>query len=336
MPANLKKALVTGGNGLLGSNIVRELAGRGYNPVLLLRKGCNRLALRDVKYEVIEGELHSRSDLEMAIKECSYVIHCAAKTGQKGKLKEYISVNTEPVKVLVALCKKYTVKRFIYISTANCFTNGSIVHPGTESSEFMPWLKKSGYAYSKYLAQEFLLNEFRTCNFPAVILAPTFLIGPGDAKMSSGQLLLHGIKNRIIFYPPGGKSFVDAEYAARASVNALKQGRNGECYLLSGENLSYKQFLKIVKLNYNPRALLIKLPYCIIKLIMQFCDAIQWLFKTNTILNTTNWRLLSLNNYFSNNKAKEELKMNDTNIKDAINKSYTWFVEHNYIPNGNR
>ncbi len=332
----LKKVLVTGGNGLLGSNIVRELVSRGYTPVLLLRKGCNRLALKHVKYEVIEGELQNLSDLEKAIKGCSYVIHCAAKTGQKGKLKDFISVNTEPVKVLVSLSKKYTVKRFIYISTANCFTNGSIVHPGTESSEFMPWLKKSGYAYSKYLAQEFLLNEFRTCNFPVVILAPTFLIGPGDAKMSSGQLLLHGTKNQVIFYPPGGKSFVNAEYAAKASVNALKHGRNGECYLLSGENLSYKQFFKIVKLNYNPRALLIKLPNCIIKLVLLFCDAIQWLFKTDIILNTTNWRLLSLNNYFSNNKAKEELKMKDTNIKDIINISYTWFVEHNYTPNGNK
>ncbi len=333
---DLKKVLVTGGNGLLGSNIVRELVARGYSPVLLLRKGCNRLALRGIKFDIIEGELQNSSDLEEAIKKCNYVIHCAAKTGQKGELKDYIPVNTEPVKVLAALCQKYAIKKFIYISTANCFTNGNIEEPGTESSEFMPWLKKSGYAYSKYLAQKFLLNEFRANNFPLVILAPTYLIGPGDAKISSGKLLLYGINKRIIFYPPGGKSFVDVEYAAEASVNALEYGKNGHCYLLSGENLTYKEYFNIVKHNYNPQAILFKLPNCIIKPIAFIFYAIQSLFKTDIILNKINWKLISLDNYFSNQKAKKELKMKDTNTKNALHKSYIWFAEYNYIQNGNR
>ncbi len=331
-----KKVLVTGGNGLLGSNIVRELVNKGYSPLLLLRRGCNCQALRGLKYDIVEGELQNYADLEKAVKECNYIIHCAAKTGQKGELIDYLAVNTEPVKILAFLCKKYSVKRFIYISTANCFTNGSIQHPGTESSGFMPWLKKSGYAYSKFLAQEFLLKEFRTNNFPVVVLAPTFLIGAGDAKISSGQLLLHGIKNRIIFYPPGGKSFVDAEYAARATVNALEYGRNGECYLISGENLSYKAFFTIVKQNYNPKVILIKLPHWLIKPVALGCDLVQWLFNTEIILNRTNWRLLSLNNYFSNQKAKKELKMKDSNTEQALHKTYKWFVENKYISNGNK
>lgn len=330
------KVLVTGGNGLLGSNIVRELVNKGYSPLLLLRRGCNCQALQGVKYDTVEGDLQNYSDLEKAVKECSYVIHCAAKTGQNGELIDYLAVNTEPVKVLAALCKKYSVKRFIYISTANCFTNGSIKSPGTEALGFMPWLKKSGYAYSKFLAQEFLLKEFRTNNFPVVVLAPTFIIGSGDAKILSGQLLLHGIKKRVIFYPPGGKSFVDAEYAARATVNALEYGRNGECYLISGENLSYKAFFTIVKQSYNPRVILIKLPHWMIKPVASGCDLVQWLFNTEIILNRTNWRLLSLNNYFSNQKAKKELKLKDTNTKEALHKMYKWFAAYNYISNGNK
>ncbi len=333
---DLERVLVTGGNGFLGANIVRELVSRGCHPVLLLRKESNRLALQHVEYEVIEGELHNLRDLDRAIEGCRYVIHCAAKTGQKGALEDYKSVNTEPVRLFVPLCKKYAVKRFLYISTANCFTNGNIEHPGTEVSGFMPWLRKSGYAYSKYLAQEFLLNEFHVNGFPVIILAPTFLIGPGDAKRSSGKLFLHGINGRVIFYPPGGKSFVDVEHAANATVNALTDGKTGNCYLLAGENLSYRQFFMFIKRNYNPHAVLIKIPNCAIQPITVIAEIIQRLFKRSIILNKTNWRLLSLDNYFSNRKAKNELNMKDTNIQDAMGKSYTWFLKYNYIRNKHR
>ena len=76
------KVLVTGANGLLGSNIVDELIKRGYPAVALVRKNSNRLALAGLHCEIFEGEVTRFSDLEKAISGCSYVIHCAASTKQ--------------------------------------------------------------------------------------------------------------------------------------------------------------------------------------------------------------------------------------------------------------
>ncbi|NOX45523.1 MAG: NAD-dependent epimerase/dehydratase family protein, partial [Chlorobi bacterium] len=218
----MEKVLVTGANGLLGANIVRQLSAKGYLVRAMLRKGSDKLSLKGAKFELFEGEITRPGDVAKAVSGCGYIIHSAARTSQSPtKPEAFVKINIEATSNLIESCKRFKVKRFVFVSTANCFTNGTINQPGNESSGFMPWLKKSGYAYSKFLAQENVLREVKENSFPAIVVNPTFMIGPHDSKPSSGKLLLYGHKNRIVFYPPGGKSFVDVELAAKSICNAL-------------------------------------------------------------------------------------------------------------------
>jgi hypothetical protein len=74
---------------------------------------------------------------------------------------------------------------------------------------------------------------------------PTFIIGGYDTKPSSGKLILLGYKKHLMVIPRGGKNFVPAVDVASAACNALTQGRNGERYLIAGENMSFKRFYKL-------------------------------------------------------------------------------------------
>jgi len=328
---NMGKILITGGNGLLGSNIVHQLNKANYEVVLLLRKNSNRMALKGMNFKVIEGDLSKKDDIELAIRGCDFVIHSAANTAQNGKLQDFEKINIQATKNLVNLSKQYNVKRFVFISTANCFTNGSIDKPGNEESGFMPWLEKSFYAKTKYRAQEIVLKEAKINQFPVVVLAPTFLIGERDAKISSGKLIMHALKKKWVFYPPGGKSFIDAEYAANAIVNALNNGKIGESYLLAGENISNKRFFQIIKDKYKNDIIPIKIPEVILKIIGQVGSLIENVFNISLPVNNTNMRLLSLNNYFSGEKAQQELELKPTNIEDALNKAINWFKINKYV-----
>jgi dihydroflavonol-4-reductase len=325
------KVLLTGANGLLGSNIANQLVLKGYRVVALVRKGSNLTALEGIDCEIAEGQMTDLNDVENAIKDCAYVIHCAAKTDQTGDLKKFEQPNITTTRLLIDLSLKHQIKRFVFVSTANCFTNGSINDPGDENSHFMPWLKKSGYAYSKFLAQEMVLKAFRDSGFPALVVAPTFMVGPRDAKISSGKLLMHGLKNRIVFYPPGGKSFIDAEYAAEATVNALTMGREGECYLLAGENLTYRQFFKMVKRFSSRKMILIPLPRPLLRAIAAIFSLVQRIFRLSLPFNLTNQRLLCLDNYFSNKKAVTELELKQTSTETSILKAKTWFENKKYL-----
>ena len=319
-----KKVLVTGANGLLGANITEQLAAKGFNVIAMVRKGCNMKGLHGLVYNLFEGDITDSEDLGKAISQVDYVVHCAAKTVQNGKFPEYEATNIFSTQLIIEACKKYHVKRLVFVSSANCFTNGTLDEPGNEESDFMPWLKQSGYAFSKYIAQTLILNEAKQNSLNAVVVAPTFITGARDTGKSSGKLLKYAIKNQIIFYPPGGKSFVDAGFAAEAIVTALTKGESGNCYLLAGENLTYKEFFKkVTKLNGTGK-LLIPIPKFILILIASMSESIEQIFHISLPLSKVNQKLLCLNNYFSSKKAVQEIGLKKTNIDDSIVKAISW------------
>lgn len=325
------KVLVTGANGLLGSNVADQLTKQGYDVVAVVRKNSNILALKEIKCKIVECDITQRAEVQKAIEGCDYVVHCAANTQQSPtNLEAYKNINIGSTLDLIQLSKLHKIKRFVFVSTANCFTNGTVQNPGDESKGFMPWLKKSGYAYSKYLAQQMVLEEVEKSNFPAIVVAPTFIIGPRDAKVSSGKLILHVLKRKVVFYPPGGKSIVDVEFAAEAIANSLKIGNSGECYLLSGENLTYKQIFKTIKKHTNDNTLFIKIPRWILILIAHIASIFEYVFSISLSLNRTNQRLLCLDNYFTNRKAMEQLNLKQTHSALAIEKAILWYNKNGY------
>lgn len=318
--------LVTGANGLLGSNTIEALLKDGYEVVAFVRKNANLVALSGLNCTIFKGDISNSKDLQQALKGCEFVIHSAARTEQfPSNLAAYQTINIDSTQLLVECCKLHSIKRLIYVSTANCFTNGTLLKPGNENSQFMPWLEKSGYAYSKYLAQEFILNEVKTNQFPAIVVAPTFLLGARDSKPSSGQLVLHGLKKRIVFYPPGGKSFIDASLAAQAIVNALAKGKNGECYLLAGENVSYKDFFKHVRKVSRKKQILIGIPRWLISVTGYLFSAFENILRISLPFNRTTQKLLCLPNYFSHRKATKELDLHHTKIDDTLRNTIDWF-----------
>ncbi len=325
----MEKVLVTGANGLLGANLVRQFLEDGYFVKSMLRKGADRSAIEEVDCEFFEGEITRRDDVFEAVMDCDYIIHAAAQTSQyPSELEAYKETNIEATQLLVEAAKHFQIKRFVFISTANCFTNGSREHPGKESSGFMPWLKASGYAYSKYLAQQNIIREVKENSFPAIIVNPTFLVGAYDTKPSSGKLLLYASENRILFYPPGGKSFVDAENASKAICNALTKGKSGECYLIAGENLSYKDFFKKVGELTGKKKILIPIPKFLLMFVGHVIGILQSYFSLPLPLNVVNARLLGLGNYFSNHKAQQELALKNININQSIKLALNWFDEN--------
>ena len=328
----MKKVLVTGANGLLGANIVRQLGTAGYLAKAMVRKGSNTLSLEGANYELFEGAITSEKDVYEAVSACDYVIHSAASTAQTpSNVEAFRKTNIDATRLIMEACKHFNIERFIFVSTANCFTNGSIENPGDETSGFMPWLKGSGYAYSKYLAQQEVLENVKKHAFPAIVVSPTFMLGPHDSKPSSGKLLLYGYNKKIVFYPPGGKSFVDVEFAAKAICNALTKGRVGETYLLAGNNMTYKDFFKLVEKQTGKRKILIQIPGKVLTTLGSSVGFFGKVFGLSLPLNTVNARLLSLDNYFSNKKAVSELGLEETDVDAAVASAIDWFKQNTLL-----
>ena len=328
----MKKILVTGANGLLGANIVRQLNNLGYLPKAMTRRSSNKLSLRGTRYELFEGDITNEKDVFEAVSDCDYVIHSAARTTPSpSNLEAYRASNITATKILIKASGYYKIKRFIFVSTANCFTNGTLKNPGNERGGFMPWLKDSGYAYSKFLAQEEVLMHVKKHAFPAIVVNPTFMIGANDSKPSSGKLLLYGYNKKIVFYPIGGKNFVNVEYVADAICRALTNGELGEAYLLAGKNMSYRDFFVQIARQTGKRKILIPIPSVFLMAIGRFSDILENLFSLSLPLSSVNAKLLNLDNYFTNKKAVLDLSMKNTEIEIAVKDALNWFKKNGYL-----
>jgi dihydroflavonol-4-reductase len=322
------KVLVTGANGLLGSHVVRELLKREYPVRVLVRLQSNLMALNGLKVEYFYGSITDSEDVQKAVKGCTHVIHSAARAVHSpSQLDAYREVNIESTGYVIDACIKESIQRLVYVSTANCIGNGTKANPGTEERPFVPWFRGSGYACSKLLAQQMVLAGVESGSIDAVVVNPTFIIGSFPGTSGTSKLLSFVLFKKVAFYPFGGKNFVDADAAAAGTVSAIEKGRKGECYLIAGENHTYREFLKLVAKEAGHHVILLPVPVVLLKLAGMAGSFIERIFKIPVLLTYVNARMLCSENYYSPEKAIRELNMPLISTVEAVRKALPSFIE---------
>lgn len=331
MKQKMKKVLITGANGFLGSNVARELFRKGYEVKLMIRPSADVSVIEDIPSEVFYGDISEEAEVMKAMEGCNFVVHTASITEQWAvTFREYERVNVTGTKNVVKACLAHQVERLIHVSTANTIGPGNKNRPGTELNSFTLLNVNSGYISSKYIAQQYILEQVEKAKLPAIIINPTFMIGPYDAKPSSGKLILHGMNKRVVFYPPGGKNFVHINDVCTGIISALEMGKIGDCYLMAGENLTYKEFFSLLNKVSGQRSKLIRIPEFVLK-IAGIIGTLSGIFSpVSRKLNYSSAYMLCLYNYYSGNKSERELLLKYTPIENAIDNALKWFRENDY------
>lgn len=327
----MNKVLITGGNGFLGANVARELYRKGYDLKLMVRPSADIAIISDIPCELFYGDIANEKDVFEAVKDCDYVIHTASITAQWGlSFKSYEQINVKGTIHVVNACLKYNIKRMIHISTANAIGHGNKLKPASELNSFNLSHLNSGYISSKYIAQQYVLEQVVNRQLQAVIVNPTFMIGEGDIKPSSGKLILYGINKRFVFYPPGGKNFVNIADVCSGIVKAIEIGKTGDCYLIAGENMSYKDFFKLLNKVSGQQPIMIRIPRLILKISGIIGTLLSVFSKTSVKLNYSSAYMLCLYNYYSGRKSERELQLRYTPVEKALSKALIWFKANNY------
>lgn len=321
----MKKILVTGANGLLATNTIHALIAAGYRVKGLLRKTGSYRGVRHPLLELEEGDFTSEDAIGKAITGCDAVIHCAACTGQSAGKEEYHKVNVKGTETLLRTAADNGIRRVVYISSANLFAYGSKDNPGDETSEAIPPLSLSEYAISKIEAQKVV--ESYTGKIEIITLCPTFMIGPYDSKPSSGRIIMMGYRKPFIFYPPGGKNFVPVQDVASAAVAALDRGIPGEAYILSGENLTYKEFYRLLAERTGGRGIMVKAPEFLLSAAGKTGDFLARHLGIRTEISSVNMKILCTGNYFRCDKAATALGFRCRPVSEAIDEAVCWFIQ---------
>jgi len=326
------KVFVTGADGMLGSNICQQLINQGYHVKAMVLPSRNKSVLNEMALEIVKGNILDIHFLEQQMKHCDFVIHTAALTHVwPRRSKTVMQVNYEGTKNVMKIAGKLKLKRMVHIGTASSFGNGSKEKPGNETSQYNLGRYGLDYIESKYLSQKLLLKNYIDHGFPVIILNPTYMIGPYDSGPSSGKMIIELLKDSLPGYCNGGKNFVCAADVATATVNALSIGKLGECYIVGNENLNYKEFFNKVCKLYNKKFQLVKVPTILVQTLGLYNSIVARIFNKKPTLSYTMTRLANVGQYYSSQKALDELNLPQTPIEKGIQQCVDWFQQNGFL-----
>jgi UDP-N-acetylglucosamine/UDP-N-acetyl-alpha-D-glucosaminouronate 4-epimerase len=180
------KALVTGGGGFIGSNVVRALLERGDDVRVLDNFSTgNRANLADIagELEMVEGELRSYERVHAATRGVEVVFHQGALPSVPRSVQDPLTtaaVNTEGTLNVLLAARDESVRRVVFASSSSVYGNSDEL-PRVETQNPDPI---SPYGVSKLAAERYCVSFSRVYPLETVALRYFNVFGPNQDPSS--------------------------------------------------------------------------------------------------------------------------------------------------------
>lgn len=254
------KVLVTGAAGLIGSNVVKILEGKGAKVVALDDfSSANFKNIKDSKCEVVCADILDEN-VYRKLPKVDAVIHEAAITDTTLKDdKKMIMVNFEGFKNVFSFCLKKKIK-LVYISSAGVYGDGP--SPMKENQKSRPL---NAYAYSKYLCDCHASQYMGKKKLPLLTGIRYFNVyGPGEYHKGSAASMIYqlylqmksGKRPRVFKHGEQKRDFIYVKDAARITVESLDLKKDLILNVGTGKARSFNDIIaalnKAMKTNLEP------------------------------------------------------------------------------------
>jgi dihydroflavonol-4-reductase len=324
-----KKILITGANGFLGSAITRKALEKKFKVKVLVRETSDISNLKNLDVEIFRGDLSRKDTIIDAFKNCHTFFHVAADYRLWArKVSEIYESNVLGTQNVIELIKDIPNHKLVYTSSVATLGTQAL----GESNENTPVKFEQmvgDYKKSKYLAENIVMDYIKNKNLKCIIVNPSTPIGPRDIKPTpTGKIVLQMLKKKMPAYVETGLNFVHVDDVAEGHFQALENGKNGEKYILGGENMSLKKFLDLIAQQANVPKINIKIPSKPLYPFAFLNEILAFFMKNYEPMLTINGlRMSEKKMYFSSEKAKKELGYRPRNVKNAIKDCVVWMNE---------
>jgi dihydroflavonol-4-reductase len=325
-------AAITGASGLLGGNLAAELLAQGWT-VRATRRGSTKIGhLEDLAIAWVPGDLDDVPGLTAAFAGADAVFHCAAMVSIVAKVTPPIrNANVGGTERVLAAMRAAKAKRLVHVSSVVAV---GVSTDGKPSDETARWnLDEHGLADAYSITKREAEDVVRAAtDVDAVIVNPGYMLGPRDARPSSGDLLIKIAKRKLPGSTPGTNDFVDVRDVARGMILAAGKGARGERYILGGEQLGYREafdrFAKVAGVA-PPR---FSLPRPLALAFGYGGDAWHKLSGKEPLVNSTQVRYAFSRDFaFTSAKAERVLGYQHGPIEPAVRDALAWFRAHRML-----
>lgn len=280
----MKKIIITGGSGFVGTNLINYLQHKNIGAII---------------------SLNMRIQLPDSLPDADAIIHLAGKAHDIKKIsnpKEYFEVNYEKTKALFDSFLTSEVGDFIYFSSVKSVADSI---DGELTEEHIPD-PKTLYGLSKQKAEKYLLSRILPEGKRLFILRPCMIHGPGN----KGNLnLLYNVVKKGIPYPLGAfenkRSFLSIDNLLYILERIItNKNINGGVYnVADDETLSTNSLIKIIAKSSLSSGRVWYIPKKMIASVAKFGD------KLHLPLNSERLKKLTESYMVSNFKIKNALNI---------------------------
>jgi dTDP-glucose 4,6-dehydratase len=259
----MKKIIVTGGSGFIGSNLVNYFLKKKYFVINIdkLAYAGNKYNLKTINkknYIFIKSDINNKKIIIRTFNKFkpSVVFNLAAETHVDRSIdrpEPFIHSNIYGVFNLLESIRFYNKKskkkiKLIHISTDEVY--GDILDKSKRADENYPYRPSSPYAASKASADHLVKSYIRTYNFPAIISNCSNNYGPRQFPEKLIPKLIFNVINKkpLPIYGKGlnSREWIYVEDHCKALEVLAKKGKVGENYNI-GSNINLTN-IKLTKL----------------------------------------------------------------------------------------
>jgi len=328
----MSRVAVTGASGLLGGNLAAELAAAGHHVVAIRRTGSKITQLADLAIEWHDAELGRAEAMTRAFAGADCVFHCAAAVSVKRAVTaEMTATNVTGTANVIAAVIAAKVPRLVHTSSVVAVGLSTDGRPCDETAtwNFPAEGLEDAYAITKRRAEDVV--QAATDRVDAVIVNPTYMFGPRDARPSSGRLIIDVVRRRVPGWTPGYNNFVDVRDVARGMIAAWHKGRRGERYILAGHDMTYGDVMRAIARAAGTRPPRLRVPRPAAWLFGKWGDLVERSGR-EPLVNSTQIRYAYTEKFrFQSSKAARELGYTYGPLEPALRDAIAWFRTHGML-----
>ena len=245
----MKKVIVTGGNGFIGSNLIKFLIQKKYFVINIDKNVYSKFSyiLKDLNkknYIFYKLDINNRSKINNILRKHKpkVIFNLAAETHVDRSIdnpKNFIQSNIIGTFNLLQIFKEFSKKnktKLIHISTDEVY--GDVLHG--RSSENYAYQPSSPYAASKAASDHLVSSYVRTYKIPAIITNCSNNYGPYQfPEKLVPHMILNGLSGKPMpIYGDGSqiRDWLYVEDHAHALLKVVSNGKLGETYMIGGGN----------------------------------------------------------------------------------------------------
>lgn len=323
--------LVTGAAGFLGGTICRQLVDRGERVKALVLPGDKAMKYIPKEVEIVEGDLCDMESLRrfFTVPEGTeiVVLHIASIVTVNPEFNQKVmDVNVGGTENIIRLClERKESTKLVYCSSTGAIPELPKGQKIGEVKHFEENKVVGCYSQSKALATQAVLDAVRDKGLHACVVHPSGILGPEDfAVGETTGVVLQIINGEMPMGIDGSFNLCDVRDLAQGTILAADKGKDGNCYILGNEEVSFRQFSKLLMEESGCKPIRFFLPIGVANVLAKMLEKQAKKKGTRPLMTTFSIYNLARNNAFDSSKAQRELGYRPRSYEETIHDEVEW------------